>query len=65
MENEKWLLVLICAASLIGGFATALKILDGVDFGKAPQPAARITAMHSKSGWSEADLGIEHYHFKH
>lgn len=60
MENEKWLLALICAASLIGGFATSLKILDGVSPEKASQPAP-ITA--TKSLPTEADLGIEHYYY--
>jgi len=63
MENEKLLLALICAASLIGGFATSLKILDGVIPEKA-SPRRAIAA--TKSVPSEADLGIEHYyHFKH
>jgi hypothetical protein len=65
MENEKWLLALICAASLIGGFATSLKILDGVAPGNA-SPAPAVTAAKSKSVPTEADLGIEHYyHVKH
>ena len=60
MENEKWLFALICATSLLGGFATSVKILDEVIPANASQRPA-VTA--TKSGTSEADLGVEHYYY--
>jgi hypothetical protein len=63
MKNETCLFALICAISLIGGFATSLKLLDGVIPTNASQPPADVA---TKSGASDADLGVEHYyHFKH
>ena len=64
MEDQKWLLIIICGASLIGGFATSLRILDGAGLEKASQRPA-LAAADSKGGWSDADLGIEHYYIKH
>jgi len=64
MENKKWLLGLISAASLIGAAETSLKILDGAGLAKASQPPT-TTATDSKSDSSEENLGIEHYQLKH
>lgn len=58
MAKAKWLLVFICAASFIGGFATSLKILGGAD------PENAISATKPDSG-TESDLGIERYRLRH
>lgn len=78
MENEKWLLGLICAASLIGGFATSLEIARGVGLKEpSPSPAIIVTITHeqpsyyncslaaSKPASCELDPSVIRYYFEH
>lgn len=78
MENDKWLLGLICAASLIGGFATSLEIVRGAGL-KEPSPSPAITARitheqpsyydysraECKPASCELDPSIIRYYFEH
>ena len=76
MENEKWLLGLICAASLIGGFATSLEIAHGAGLKGPSQPQAITVTItcerpsfynlaESKPVSCEADPSVVRYYFEH
>lgn len=78
MENDKWLLGLICAAALIGGLATSLEIARGAGLKElSPSPAitAKITREQpsyyncspagSKPVLCELGPKVTRYYFEH